>query len=91
MPSAPYTQPAKDHDISGYVILHLTVGKNGSPASVTLAQNDLHDKDGNAAANDYGLIANAIALGRSLRFNAALKNNQPVDSQGNVRVNFTAY
>lgn len=80
-----YTDRARQAGIEGYVILILTVDREGTPANVTLADSPLASQVGGAGA---GLVQNALAAVREWRFEPPKIPNGETGVRLWVRVNF---
>jgi TonB family protein len=76
-PMPPYTDEAKKAGIQGTVSLSIIICKDGRPDTIRIIK-----------GLGYGLDEIAIKTVMTWRFNPALVDGEPVDTQANVQVNF---
>lgn len=72
-----YTQAARDSKIQGTVLLSLHIDRSGVPQGVTVAR-----------GLDPGLDENAVSAVQQWRFQAAMKDGEPVSVHAQIEINF---
>jgi TonB family protein len=79
-PNPSYTEEARNHGISGTVVLKVVFGVNGRVIRIHAIQ-----------GLPYGLIENAIEAARNTKFIPARRDGKPVSAYGQVEYTFTRY
>ena len=79
-PKPPYTDSARQNQVTGVVRLKVTFTANGQIGSISPV-----------SGLPYGLTENAIAAARQIRFEPAKKNGQPVTSTRTVEYSFSIF
>lgn len=79
-PKPPYTDAARQNQVTGTVTLRVTFNANGTIGGISAV-----------SGLPYGLTENAIAAARNIKFTPAMKNGQPYSVTKTLAFTFTMY